>query len=77
MSNNAELAALVAAESDIDIHRDFVDYLNTQDNNIRAQLNNGIRYLELQICIQDATYYTSNYYLTENLDSIVSQIKAF
>ena len=77
MSNNAKLAALVAAESDTEIHRDFIDYLNTQNNNIRGQLNNGIRYLELQICIQDATYYTSNYYLTENLDDVVSQIKAF
>ena len=46
MSNNAKLAALVAAESNTEIHRDFIDYLNTQNNNIRGQLNNGVRYLE-------------------------------
>ncbi len=76
MSNNAKLASLINGNSSIS-QEEFVNYLNTQNNNITGQLNNGVRYLELQICLQNANYYTSNYYLTDSLDSIIKQIKDF
>lgn len=55
----------------------FINYLNTQDTNIRQQLNSGIRYLELQVCQQNFNTYTSNVYLTALLDDITKQIKDF
>lgn len=76
LSTNAKLAKLVS-ENDAIPHNDFIAYLNTQEDNVSEQLGDGIRYLELQICLQNETYYTSNYYLTADLNSIIKQIKAF
>ncbi len=76
LSTNAYLAQLIATSGKQSAH-DFLNYLTTQNSNISEQLNSGIRYLELQICLQDANYYTSNYYLTDTLDSIIQQIKDF
>lgn len=76
LSTNAKIATLVT-ENAVIPQSDFISYLNTQENNIHDQLNSGIRYLELQICLQNEVYYTSNYYLTDSLDLIVKQIKDF
>lgn len=76
LSTNAKIATLVT-ENEVIPQNDFTSYLNTQENNIHDQLNSGIRYLELQICLQNEVYYTSNYYLTDSLDLIVKQIKDF
>jgi len=74
---DAELAQLIQANPQQVSEADFLNYLNTQSNNIRAQLNNGIRYLELKVCLQNANYYTSNYYLTETLDQVFNQVLDF
>lgn len=76
LSTNAKIATLVT-ENELIPQGDFTSYLNTQENNIHDQLKSGIRYLELQICLQNEIYYTSNYYLTDNLDLIIKQIKDF
>ena len=74
ISNNAKIAQLVEQGGD---QADFLNYLNTQDHDISQQLNNGIRYLELEVCLQNSTYYTANYYLTAKLEKVLQQIKAF
>lgn len=56
---------------------EFVTYLNTQDENIYQQLNSGIRYLEIQVCLQDNIFYTSNYFIGDNLNNIITQINHF
>lgn len=76
LSGNAILAQKVN-ESATRYNQDFTNYLNTQTNNIYGQLSNGERYLELSICNQNATYYTSNYYLTDSFDDVIAQIKDF
>lgn len=76
MSTNATLANLIKADKN-SRQKEFINYLNTQSHDITSQLNNGIRYLELQICLQNAGYYTSNYYLTNSLDNIIKQIHHF
>lgn len=76
LSTNAKIAKLIQNYPDVN-QQDFTDYLNTQDTNITGQLNAGSRYLELQLCQQDTMYYSSNYYLTDNFDSIIKQIKNF
>lgn len=76
LSTNAKIAKLVTENSLIP-QDDFITYLNTQEDNIGNQLRDGIRYLEIQICLQNDIYYTSNYYLTDSLNSIVKQIKDF
>lgn len=76
LSTNAKIAKLVT-ENAVIPQSDFITYLTTQEHNIGDQLNSGIRYLEIQVCLQNDTYYTSNYYLTATLDSIVQQIKNF
>jgi hypothetical protein len=55
----------------------FVKYLNTQKEDITEQLTDGVRYLELQVCKQNDIYYTSNIYLTDTLDNIITQIDSF
>jgi hypothetical protein len=76
ISTNAYLAQIIATTAKPQSN-DFLNYLNTQNSNIIDQLNGGIRYLELQICLQDNIYYTSNYYLTDPLNEIIKQIKDF
>lgn len=55
----------------------FVKYLNTQNEDITEQLDDGVRYLELQVCKQNNNFYTSNIYLTDTLDNIITQIDNF
>ena len=55
----------------------FMSTLNTQDSNVGDQLGSGVRYLELQICQQDGSYFTSNLYLTDELSKIAKQITDF
>lgn len=76
ISDNAIIAAKIGSESS-ELKTDFINYLNTQTNNIYGQLRNGERYLEISICTQKAIYYTSNYYLTDPFNDITNQIKEF
>ncbi len=55
----------------------FYNKLNVQDSDILSQLNSGIRYFDIRICKQINKYYTSNFYLTDNLDSIIQNIVNF
>lgn len=77
ISDNAAIAAKVSSESNAALTTGFINYLNTQTNNVYGQLRNGERYLEMSICTQKAVYYTSNYYLTDPFNDIVNQIKNF
>lgn len=76
MTNNAKLAQLLLGQSATK-QQEFMAYLNTQDQPIYNQLKHGMRYLELQICWQNATYYTANYYLTATLAASLQQIRTF
>ncbi len=76
-SNAAKIEEMIQANPQQASNSDFISYLNTQTNSVRAQLNNGIRYLEFKVCIQNANYYTSNYYLTDTLDNTFDQIASF
>lgn len=76
-SNASKIEDMIKANPQQASNADFINYLNTQTNNVRAQLNNGIRYLEFKVCIQNANYYTSNYYLTDTLDNTFDQISNF
>jgi len=55
----------------------FVAYLNTQKDDVSNQLTDGVRYLELQVCQQNNTLYTSNIYLTDKLDNVITKIDDF
>ncbi len=55
----------------------FVVYLNTQKEDINHQLTDGVRYLELQVCSQNNSFYTSNLYLTGKLDNTLNDINDF
>lgn len=77
LSNNAQIESMIKASPQQITNTDFVNYLNTQTNSVRSQLNNGIRYLEFNVCIQSANYYTSNYYLTDTLENDLNQISDF
>ncbi len=76
ISDNAIIAAKIGTESST-LKTNFINYLNTQTNNVYGQLRNGERYLEISICTQKAIYYTSNYYLTDPFNDITNQIKEF
>jgi hypothetical protein len=76
MSINGDLRR-VMQESKHYNQESFVAYLNTQKEDISHQLNDGIRYLELQVCQQNNSLYTSNIYLTEKLDNILNDIRDF
>jgi hypothetical protein len=76
MSYNAKLQHHLLDQNQFD-QDTFIKYLNTQDQNIKQQLNNGIRYFELQICKQQGVFYTSNVYLTNQLDVVTTQMKKF
>ena len=77
LSNNAIIAGQLSSLNNKAYNEAFMDYLNTQTNDIYGQLSNGERYLSLSICTQDSVYYTSNYYLTEPFGEIIKQIKQF
>lgn len=77
MTNNAKFAIFAGQNNDVISQDSLLSYLNTQDSDIYEQLEHGIRYLQLQICYQDNNFYTSNYYLSDRLDSITQQIKLF
>jgi hypothetical protein len=55
----------------------FIAYLNTQKEDVAHQLSDGVRYLELQVCQQNDTIYTSNIYLTDKLDQVITKIDDF
>lgn len=76
MSRNAKVAKVEKQSKDLN-HDDFIEYLNTQDTDIYHQLNSGIRYLEMQICMQNDSFYTSNYYIGASLTDIIQQINKF
>lgn len=76
LSANVSLRQSMMNES-IFNEESFVGYLNTQKSDITQQLNDGARYLELQVCQQHDTLYTSNVYLTDKLDNIIAQIDNF
>lgn len=78
LSNNARiLEQLNANNATYDQTSVFISTLNTQDSDIQDQLEDGVRYLELQACQQEGSYFTSNLYLTEELSKIAKQIKNF
>jgi hypothetical protein len=77
LSDAAQIEKLIESNSQQISNTDFINYLNTQTNSVRSQLNNGVRYLEFKVCIQSANYYTSNYYLTDTLDNTINQISEF
>ena len=76
MSYNAKLQHSLLSKHQFN-HDAFINYLNTQNQTIKQQLTNGVRYFELQICKQQGILYTSNVYLTNQLDVITAQIKDF
>ncbi len=55
----------------------FIKYLNHQNTNIFTQLSDGMRYLDISICYQNNTFYTSDYYLTDSLAKISEQVNKF
>ena len=55
----------------------FIDQLNTQEVDINTQLKYGIRYLDIQVCLQNNVFYTSNLYLTDTFNDVTHQIKSF
>lgn len=75
-SMNAKIIALNHNFTE-SVSNEFITYLNTQDENIYQQLSSGIRYLELQICQQDNSFYTSNYFLGDILANVIAQINSF
>ncbi|MCC2626198.1 MAG: hypothetical protein K0R14_2071 [Burkholderiales bacterium] len=76
MSINATLQH-VMQESKRYNRESFVAYLNTQKEDINHQLSDGIRYIELQVCGQNNSLYTSNIYLTDKLDNILTSINDY
>lgn len=76
MSTNATLRQNMITANHYN-QESFIAYLNTQKEDIAHQLNDGIRYLELQVCLHHQTLYTSNIYLTDQLDNILNQINDF
>ena len=78
LSNNGriykQLDALQMPSGQEDV---FFATLNTQEDDILSQLEQGTRYLELGICYQDEIFYTSNLYLTDSLNKIGRQIRQF
>lgn len=56
---------------------EFQDYINVQNQNIYSQLNSGVRYIELKICLLDNQFYTSDYFITDSLNTVFKQINKF
>lgn len=75
-TRSAAIAKLVQKDNKITLDQ-LADYYNLENKDVYDQLNSGIRYLDIQICLQNNTFYTSNYFLTEQLDSILNQVKTF
>lgn len=76
MSANAALMQQLISNQDFNTQT-FMDYVNTQNQDITSQLNNGVRFLELQVCKQNNIFYTSNVYLGTRFSDVISQIKHF
>lgn len=77
-SSNGQIQIQLNNESDNEEQQNaFIEQLNTQDTKIINQLNKGIRYLDIQICLQNSEFYTSNLYLTDKFEEIIDQINTF
>ncbi len=75
-SNSYKMIKLSDSNAQITLESALL-YINHQDKDIFNQLMGGMRYLDLLVCYQDGTFYTSNYYLTSQLTKIDKQIDKF
>lgn len=75
-TRSAAIAELVQKDKKITLEQ-LADFYNLENKNVYEQLSGGIRYLDIQVCLQNNVFYTSNYFLTDQLDDIFNQIKSY
>lgn len=75
-NNNAQIYRLLYTNESANIQQVTNHFISTK-RSISKQLDQGIRYFDLSLCMQNEQIFTSNLYLSDTFDNINEQILYF
>lgn len=75
-NNNAQIYRLLSQNESISLVQKAQIFRNN-NNDIRTQLEQGVRYLEIPLCLEESQIFTSNLYITDTFDKVNQQILDF